>query len=726
MNTTTTAHRLHYTRLLKAYTRPIGDEAHANNADIALSVHLALRNVVSGEWQPLFDNYGIIFAAGTGLSGIPQKASQALQAGKYVKADPWQSPSAHPSAAPSDNSSMPGVDLELKSLRSPFLFRYDQAGDVRAADDVCAAGGVCQAGDAPHFALLATRTQRGGEPDGSERSAALLITSPDLLSYTQQGMLHFDTTAGVHNPQAQWQSDSWLLTFADDEGKLWQSHVADVVQAARNRELLPVEPCTSHRFPLINTADEESVSFVPLTGQEAGLLEARFGHISNVASQVSSLDVSRLSAPQALQALQNHRALLSYSDGTQCERAVEWDDLDAFARAMEKAAHDQCDEAERTIEVTGRVKRMTLPTPFAVQRADPSIVSITYGPHNKKMYVFIATDDTDGNCIDPHEGRTHMPARFAHHIADLADANGGLHCEVNLLKAGDKNSLGQVMTGCFWAPEIHEINGVVSILFMPCFAAPTHPDDGLPHPEPGKADMWTGCSHIMQLKKENGYNCDPSDPQNWTVPEPIVRADGSPLNLIQHISLDMTVCHDSGNWYYIWQQVGSIWAARFNPEHPATLISEPRQIICPEFAWDNMIDEGPNVIEHDGTLFLIFSGSAVGPTYTTGLAMAPAGKSADLCDPATWRKLDYPVQKSSIFNSRWQLGTGHGMWSYDEDGELIYVFHAAEYDNGHYNGRDALVRHVHWSGLGLPVLDMSDKEDVDPRCEQVTCRVRIR
>lgn len=715
-----------FTRLLKAYTRPIGEEAHANNADIALSVHLALRNEVTGGWEPLFDNYGIIFAAGTGLAGIPDSASQALQAGRYLKNDPWQSETAHASSAPSDNSSMPGIDLELKSLRSPFLFRYDDAAIAPVHSSHSPETKAENSAETPHFALLATRTARGGEADGSERSAALLITSPDLLSFTQQGMLHFDTTGGVHEPQAAWHEDHWLLTFVDDEGALWQSQVADVVKAARTRQLLAVEPCTSHRQIIEDTAEEESISYVPLTGQEAELLEARFGHISNVASKVSSLDVSRLSAPQALQALQTHRALLSYSDGTQCERAVQWDDLSAFERTVEESRTASATAASsRTIEVTGHIKRMSLPTPFAIQRADPSIVSITYGPDDQKIYAFIATDDTDGNCIDPHDGRTHMPARFAEHIAELADANGGHDREVDLLTAGDVNSEGQVMVGCFWAPEIHEINNVVSILFMPCFAAPTNPQDGLPHPQPGKADMWTGCAHIMQLKKENGHNCDPSDPHNWTVPQPIVRADGTALNHIQHISLDMTVCHDSGNWYYIWQQVGSIWAARFEPENPARLTSEPRQIICPEFAWDNLIDEGPNVVEHEGKLFLIFSGSAVGPTYTTGLAMAQAGSNADLTDSASWHKLDYPLQKSSVFNGRWQLGTGHGMWSHDEDGELIYVFHAAEFDNGHYTGRDALVRHVHWSGLGLPVLDMSDEEDVDPRFEQVTCQVRI-
>ena len=98
----------------------------------------------------------------------------------------------------------------------------------------------------------------------------------------------------------------------------------------------------------------------------------------------------------------------------------------------------------------------------------------------------------------------------------------------------------------------------------------------------------------------------------------------------------------------------------------------------PEFAWDNMIAEGPNAIVHDGTIFLIYSGSLVGIDYTTGLVTAPAGQGADLTDASVWTKLDYPLQKSGMYNGRWQLGTGHGMWSHDEDGNLIEVQATAE------------------------------------------------
>ena len=157
-----------------------------------------------------------------------------------------------------------------------------------------------------------------------------------------------------------------------------------------------------------------------------------------------------------------------------------------------------------------------------------------------------------------------------------------------------------------------------------------------------------------------------------------------------------------------------MWIASFDPSRPSRLTSRPAQIIVPEFAWDNMIAEGPNAFVHEGRIYLIYSGSLVGIDYTTGLATAPAGQRADLTDPATWTKLDYPLQKSGVYNGAWQLGTGHGMWSHDEDGNLIYVFHNAEYESGRYGGRDAQVRRVHWSAEGMPILDMQSDEELNP------------
>ena len=69
-----------------------------------------------------------------------------------------------------------------------------------------------------------------------------------------------------------------------------------------------------------------------------------------------------------------------------------------------------------------------------------------------------------------------------------------------------------------------------------------------------------------------------------------------------------------------------------------------------------------------------------------------------------------------MYNGRWQLGTGHGMWSHDEDGNLIYVFHNAEYRTGAMAAvtpRCAACTGPR-EGYG-PILDMQTAEELDPR-----------
>src|SRR5699024_9407345 len=170
--------------------------------------------------------------------------------------------------------------------------------------------------------------------------------------------------------------------------------------------------------------------------------------------------------------------------------------------------------------------------------------------------------------------------------------------------------------------------------------------------------------------------------------------------------------------------LASVFIATMDPADPTRLTSDPVRIVAPEYAWDNTIAEGPNVLAHDGRLYLIYSGSTVGDTYTTGLATASAGEGADLTDPGAWSKLNYPIQHSGMYNGHWQLGTGHGMWSQDEDGNLLYVFHASTDHNG-LSGRDTFVRRVHFAADGLPVLDMELEEEVAPANSTVTVQVTV-
>lgn len=696
---------------LLCYTRKPTGREEANNADVALSMHLALRSGVSGEWKPLNENYGIFFAASVPIAAATSESRRACSAAAHFGIDPFDA-SRPGSDAVEFDAVMPGVDITLKSLRDPYLFRLAEGG----------------------FGVVATRTNRGGEPDGSERSAFLLAVSRDLTAYTQLGLVRIATDGGVNRPAVVFDENAarYVISWHDDTGGSHGATTEDIVGAARSGEALMVDDgvamtCDGRIPNDCGISDAVPGNIITVGEAEVKRLSARFGRVYNVGSNVAAQTVKANGdggdgARAAVRALGRTRAELTYSDGSTATRAVDWN-AGQLKRLAAKAAAGELGAGERYL-VNGTVRQTVYPIPFAVERADPSVFA--WNLNGKPLFMFIATEDADGNCVDPRGGATHMPLRVAESIEALSDKEGGREREIDLLQCGDLNSEGRMMTGCFWAPELHSIGGKLSILFMPCFDGAVTNPDGTPNNRAGKPDMWTGSCHIMQLRQDSdGNDLDPREPENWTVPEPITGPEGEPLNPIQRISLDMTVIVDSGRWYYAWQQVGSIWIAGFDPMRPTRLTSKPTQIVVPEFAWDNMIAEGPNAFVHDGKIFLIYSGSLVGIDYTTGLVTALAGRNADLTDPAAWSKLDYPLQKSGIYNGQWQLGTGHGMWSHDEDGNLIYVFHNAEYDNGRYGGRDAQVRRVHWSAEGMPILDMQSMEELNPDYADVTMEINV-
>ena len=706
------------------YTRKPTKREEANNADVALSMHLALRSRINGEWTPLNENYGIFFAAGvpsaacvnageTTGNGARAACVAAARFGIDLYGDGREA-----SPAVTHGAVMPEVDVVLKSLRDPHLFRLADGG----------------------FGIAATRTARGGDPDGSERSSFLLAVSRDLTDFEQLGQVVLDTDAGVNGPSVEFSKESqqYVIRWRSDDGAAYVA-VADDIAAAVGRTLaVSKDPDALHEaaseaaassdrsdaMSLYGIDDIVPGNSIPITEKEARMLIARFGRVYNTGSSVRPYAMSAAlrgeEAADAVASLSKVCAELKYSDGSMSMRAVDWD-VDELGRFGDDLACGRLNAGDRRA-IHGRIRQTVYPVPFAVERADPSVFAWKW--NGTPLFLFIATEDEDGNCIDPRGGRTHMPLRVASSIAELSDAAGGREREADLLVRGDLNAEGRAMTGCFWAPELHVIAGRLSILFMPCFDGPDLNPDGSLNNRAGKPDMWTGSCHIMQLKQDaDGCDLDPREPDNWTVPEPILGPDGEPLNPVQRISLDMTVLADSGRWYYLWQQVGSVWIAGFDPERPNRLTTKPSQIIVPEYAWDNAIAEGPNTVVHDGRIFLIYSGSLVGIDYTTGLVTAPAGENADLLDPATWTKLAYPLQKSGVYNGEWQLGTGHGMWSHDEDGNLIYVFHNAEYEEGRYGGRDAQVRRVHWSAEGMPILDMQSTEELHPDYACITMNI---
>ncbi|GAB2558408.1 LamG-like jellyroll fold domain-containing protein [Leucobacter ruminantium] len=645
----------HEARDIAGYHRMPTSEFEANNADVALSMHLAVQGdpgnlLLSPEaWTPLNENYGVFFP----------KTSEPV-----------------PMTGPNPNT-------YTRSLKNPAVFQL--RGDEG-------------------YGVVSTRVKRGGGTDGTQTSQVLLATTTDLLDYRELGLLTLDEAGGVNFPTAVYDasSDAYVVSWTTDSGAGRHQVFTDFAAAVAGTgggaggESASGRATGSNRTTDLVIEDFAAGTTLTVPGAVAHRLENRLGRIVNTGYQEFSdvnLDrggsIDRGALPQ--------RVTLEYSDGSTAALPIsEWD-LSGVDTSK-----------PGTYTAKGTVKQTKYPKPFAVERADPS--AFKYDWNGQTKYLMIATNDLNERHVDQY-GNAFMPIRIGDTLTELADVAqpdpSDPHAgEIHLLKKGDLDAQGKAMTGCFWAPEFHVIGGKLSILFMPCYGS--------------NPDYITGRASIMQLQQdEAGNDLDPAEPANWSTPEWILRADGvtnlnTDVPAANQISLDMTYFQDAaGQSYYAWQSNCSTYIATLDPVQPTRLTSDPVRIVTPEYAWDNSCAEGPNVLTRDGKLLMTYAGSQVGYTYTTGLAVAPTS-GANLLDPASWQKLNYPLLKSGLFEGEWQLGTGHGMWSEDEDGNIVHVFHAkTDAGFGDYTvGRDMFVRRVHFDAEGMPVLDMEAAEEL--------------
>lgn len=646
---------------LLAYDRNATSADTANNGDIAHSMHLALKDEASGRYQPYNGNYGIFFPLGYASQPVNQNTRD------YAR-----------------------------SLKDPSIFMM---------------------GDGS-YGILSVRTNRGTDvPDSPGH--LLFARSPDLLAYEESpnsaGLIDLGETNGVNSPYGVYDtaSKTTMIGWYDDNGVPKYTSFAELkdkdsvhgpVHVGRFATVGGSQPASEVQ----GIDDYRNGSSMVIDQNRVKALQTRFGRLTNTGvDSFKDITVTKGSSANGLKLPKTAR--LTYSDGSTGSLPIR--DWDTSHLDLNKVGE---------YEVTGTIGQTSYKVPFAEERADPSIYKWQWkrqvDGHERvdTKYLMIATNDIEGDCTWQH-GSPHMPLRMADAIADLADtpgqdsglidANGFNAKEHIILKAGDPDAEGQPIMHSFWAPEIHEINGRLTVLFMA-----------------GYGNQWTnGKAVYMQLKQDaGGHDLDPIVASNWERPRAVTRSDGRPLALAADgsvgMSLDMSYFQDQkGQSYYVWQQLGATYLARMNPADPAHVTTDPVRIVAPDYAWNATIAEGPNVTLHQGKLYLMYSGSSVGKTYTTGMAVADGSGNTDLTNPASWSNLNYPIQNSGIFNGKWQLGTGHGMWSEDEDGNQIYVFHAyANKTDGYrnYSGRDTFVRRVHWAADGMPVLDMDANEEL--------------
>ena len=338
--------------------------------------------------------------------------------------------------------------------------------------------------------------------------------------------------------------------------------------------------------------------------------------------------------------------------------------------------------------------------PLIPERADPYVV---YN-EDDGYYYFTASYPMVGS--GDKDGYDRIILRRAKTIEGLATAE-----EVSVWDENTSKELGRFI----WAPEMHKIGNSWYLVATA----------GL---NSGSGTTFNIRPFMIKFegnpKKESMLDAD-----KWGEPELVKPVDGD--NILNGMSLDMTYFNAGGKHYLIWADetknlknpdgLSYLFIATIDPENPTKLTSEAKLLTKPEFAWELVrykVNEGPGVFHKDGKVYMTFSASGTGSEYCVGLMYAD--EKADLTDISNWTKLPYPILTSSDFDDE-VSGPGHNSFTYDENGNLVIVYHARESkSHATHSGdplydpcRNAYVKTVLFDEDGLPIFNLSDEDFIN-------------
>jgi GH43 family beta-xylosidase len=173
-------------------------------------------------------------------------------------------------------------------------------------------------------------------------------------------------------------------------------------------------------------------------------------------------------------------------------------------------------------------------------------------------------------------------------------------------------------------------------------------------------------------------------------------------------AIDGTVLETTnGALYFIWSgwpgtQDGlqSLYIAPMND--PLT-ISGPRVLLAtPNHTWESWIEEGPEVLQRDGRVFVIYAAN-LSWTDNECLGML-VNSDGNYLNPNSWTKSLGPVFSSFISTNGTVYGPGHCGFTKSLDGTQDWIFyHAAKYSGAGWN-RDIRMQTFSWSSTGYPQL----------------------
>lgn len=242
-----------------------------------------------------------------------------------------------------------------------------------------------------------------------------------------------------------------------------------------------------------------------------------------------------------------------------------------------------------------------------------------------------------------------------------------------------------------WAPEIHLINGHWFIYFA--------------------ADNGQNRNHRIYVIEN-----DSSDPLtgDW-------KFRGKVADATDRWAIDPTILDDKGTHYLIWagwpgdaNGTQNIYIAHL--KNPWTIDGPRAMLSTPQYPWEEVgdldpngisplphvnVNEGPEILQHDGRIFLTYSASGCWTNYYE-LGMLSLTPSADPMDPHSWTKSPRPVFWQNPEAAAY--GPGHNGFFLSPDGKQNWIiYHANPGPNeGCGNMRSVRIQPFTWNSDGTP------------------------
>lgn len=193
---------------------------------------------------------------------------------------------------------------------------------------------------------------------------------------------------------------------------------------------------------------------------------------------------------------------------------------------------------------------------------------------------------------------------------------------------------------------------------------------------------------------------------------------GQVTDASDHWAIDPDVFEVHGTHYLLWsgwpgntRGVQNIYIARM--KNPWTIDSSRTLLSTPTYPWEKhsehprngedvlLVNEGPEALVHDRTVYVTFSASACW-TDEYALGLLAAQENSDLLSAASWKKFDHPVLQEDPV--RGVYGPGHNGFFKSPDGAEDWIIYHA--NSGPHEGcgemRSPRIQRFTWNADGTP------------------------